>query len=307
MQFAITGSSGLIGSALVRACADAGIGVTRVVRRPANAPHEIEWHPDRGEIDAAGFAGIDVIVNLAGENIFQRWTASAKRAIRDSRVRGTALLARSLASLASVDQRPRVLVSGSAIGIYGSRGDEILDEASTLGSDDDFLASVCEEWEEAARPAADAGVRVVTMRTGIVLSQDGGALAKMLLPFRLGIGGSMGGGRQWMSWIALADVVAAILFFAHAEALSGPVNLVAPNPVNNDEFTHTLAHVLGRPAILPVPRFALTALLGEMARDTVLASQRVRPRRLLEQGFEFQYPTLESALRAELAGTRKTA
>jgi len=298
MRVAITGSSGLIGSALVRACGAAGIDVKRVVRRPAANAGEISWRHDRGEIDEAAFSDIDVVVNLAGENIAQRWTASARQAIRDSRVRSTELLCRAIAALAD---RPPTLLSGSAIGVYGNRGDEILDEASPLGGNEDFLASVCTAWEAATRPAADAGVRVVTLRTGIVLSRRGGALAKMLLPFRLGVGGKIGSGRQWMSWIALADVVGAILALARADAVSGPVNLVAPNPVNNAELSRVLAHVLERPSIVRVPRFALRLLLGEMARDTVLASQRVRPRRLLETGFDFQFPTLESALRAELA------
>jgi uncharacterized protein (TIGR01777 family) len=201
--------------------------------------------------------------------------------------------------------KPRVMLSGSAVGIYGTRGDEILDESSDLGND--FLASVCKDWEAATAPASDAGIRVVHLRTGLVLSREGGVLKKMLLPFRLGVGGRLGDGNQWMSWIALSDVVAALAFLLRAEFVSGPVNLVAPNPVMNAEFTRTLAHVLGRPALISVPKFALTLLLGQMAEDTVLASQRVRSRRLLENGFKFKQPALEGALRDAGLGHGTTA
>jgi len=295
---AITGSSGVIGSGLSHALAERGSVVKRVVRREARGPDEISWHPDRSEIDANGLAGVDAIVNLAGENLFQRWTDSAKERIRESRVSGTSALARAIASM-SDDARPRVLLSGSAVGIYGDRGDESLDEGSSLG--DDFLAVVCKEWEAATRPAADAGVRVIALRTGIVLAREGGALSKFLLPFRLGLGGRLGSGQQWMSWIGIRDMIGAIVWLLSDARTAGPVNLVSPNPVNNAEFAHTLARVLRRPAVLPVPHLALELLLGELADAAILASQRVRPARLLQGGFEFAHPTLEAALRAEVA------
>ena len=295
MVIAISGSSGLIGSALVRALEDHGSDVRRIVRRAARSEHEISWDPARGTIDRARLEGVDAVINLAGENLAQRWTSDARRRIHKSRVGGTALIARALAGLA---RRPRVLLSGSAIGIYGSRGDEALDETSTLGHD--FLAGVCREWEAASAPAADAGVRVVSLRTGLVVSRDGGVLRQLLLPFRLGVGGRAGSGRQWMSWIAPGDYTRIIALLLGRESISGAVNLVAPNPVTNDEFARTLARVLGRPSLIPVPTLALKAMFGEMAEGTILASQRVVPRRLLDAGFEFSCPTLEAALRAEL-------
>jgi hypothetical protein len=293
---AISGSSGLIGSALVRALESRGHEIRPLVRRDTRTALETSWDPDRGTIDRARLDGVDAVIHLAGENIAQRWTGDVKRRIRESRTRATSLLSQTLASLSA---KPRVLLSGSAVGIYGDRGNETLDEASTLG--DDFLASVCRDWEAATAPALDAGIRVVHLRTGLVLSRDGGALAKLLPVFRLGAGGKLGDGEQWMSWIALADYVEAIGFLLRTEGASGPFNLVAPNPVTNHEFTHALGHVLGRPEIFTVPRFALKIAMGEMAEATVLASQRVRPRKLLEAGFAFTFPTLESALRRELA------
>lgn len=292
---AISGSSGLIGSAIAHRVQRTGGEVRRLVRRAARAPGEISWDPTRGVIDADALEGVDALINLAGENLAQRWTDDVKRRIRDSRVESTKLLSRTVATLAG---KPRVFLSGSAIGIYGSRGDEILDESSTLG--DDFLASVCKDWEAAAEPATDAGIRLVHLRTGIVLSRDGGALPKMLLPFKLGVGGKFGSGRQWMSWIALSDYVDAIAFLLTNGGIHGPVNMVAINPVTNDEFAHTIARVIGRPAMFSVPGFAMKLVLGEMAEDTVLASQRVAPRRLVDAGFTFTYPTLESALRFEI-------
>ena len=295
MVVAIAGSSGLIGAALAHRIERNGGEVRRLVRRAARSPSEVVWDPARGTIDADALEGVDAVINLAGENLAQRWTDGIKRRIRDSRVQGTTLIAKTLASLAG---KPRVFLSGSAIGIYGNRGDEVLDESSALGSD--FLASVCQEWEAAAEPAVDAGIRVVNLRTGIVLSREGGALPKMLLPFKFGVGGKIGSGRQWMSWIALADYVDAIAFLLTNESMRGPVNLVSVNPVTNDEFAHTIARVLGRPAVFAVPSFALKLVMGEMAEDTVLASQRVAPRRLVDGGFEFVFPTLESALRTEI-------
>lgn len=277
---AITGSSGLIGSALVRAIEAQGDRVRRL---------------RRGELPQGALDGVDAVVNLAGENIFQRWTAAARQRIRESRVRTTGPLAEMIASM---PVKPRVLLSASAVGIYGNRGDEVLDEASPLG--DDFLASVCKEWEAATRTARDAGVRVVHLRTGIVLAKEGGALAKMLLPFRFGVGGPLGNGAQWMSWIAREDHVAAMLFLIDAHTASGPVNLVAPEPERNSEFSKTLGRVMHRPSVIRVPKFALKLALGEMAEQTALASQRVTPRRLTELGYEFRHPNLESALRAVL-------
>jgi uncharacterized protein len=235
------------------------------------------------------------VIHLAGENLAQRWTSEARRRIRESRVGGTSALAR---ALASVEPKPRVFLSGSAIGIYGNRGDEVLDERSSTGTD--FLADVCTAWEAATKPASDAGIRVVLLRSGLVLSRDGGALAKMLTPFRLGLGGPLGSGRQWMSWISIDDYPRVVSRLIAKENISGAVNVVAPNPVTNREFARTLARVLGRPSLIPVPKFALELAFGEMADDTVLASQRVVPRRLLEAGFEFQHSTVESALRAEV-------
>jgi uncharacterized protein len=295
MTIAISGSSGLIGSALAREVLGRGHTIKRLVRRATRSADEVAWDPTRGTIDAAALDGIDAVVNLAGEPVAQRWSGGAKARIRASRVSATSLLA---AAIAQLDRKPRVLVSGSAIGVYGDRGDEVLDESSAPGTD--FLALVCREWEAATAAASDSGVRVAHLRTGIVLARTGGALAKMLPPFRLGMGGRMGSGRQWMSWIALSDTVAAIVHVIGADSVSGPVNIAAPAPVTNADFTRTLARVLRRPAIVPVPRLALHALFGEMAEGAVLASQRVAPAVLMASGFTFQYPTLGQALRHEL-------
>ncbi|HVX39241.1 MAG TPA: TIGR01777 family oxidoreductase, partial [Gemmatimonadaceae bacterium] len=292
---AITGASGFIGSALVRALERDGHVVRRLVRRSPRAQNEAAWDPARGTIDAVAIEGADAVINLAGEPLDQRWTAAARRRIRSSRIDGTALLAR---TIAAARVRPSVFLSGSAIGIYGSRGDTILDESSTLGSD--FAAEVCKEWEAATEPAALAGVRVAHLRTGLVLARHGGALAKMLPVFRAGFGGRLGSGRQWLSWISLPDIVAAIQMLLAAPDMSGAVNLVAPNPVTNAEFTRVLGRVLRRPTLARVPKLALEALFGEMADGTILASQRVRPRCLLDAGFEFSLSTLESALRETL-------
>jgi hypothetical protein len=266
-----------------------------LVRRPASRPDEVSWHPARGEIDPRAMDGADAVVNLTGENLSQRWTTDARCRIRDSRIQATTLLA---SSIAGSNPRPRVFVSASAMGIYGTHRDDPIDESASLG--DDFLASVCKEWEAATAPAADSGVRVAFSRTGLVLARDGGVLAKVLLPFRLGLGGTLGAGRQWMSWIALTDVARALRFMIENESLDGPVNVVAPNPVTNAEFTDTLGRVLGRPTFTIVPAFALKLALGQMAEDTALASQRVIPRRLSEAGFRFEFPGLEEALRKEI-------
>ena len=270
--------------------------VRRLVRgaRP-DAPDDIAWDPMRGVLAPHDLEGAEAVIHLAGEPLAHRWTNARKRAIRESRVRGTELIARTIAAL---DRKPRVLLSGSAVGYYGNRGDEVLDEESASGTD--FLARVAREWEAATVPAADAGVRVVLLRTGIVLNPKGGALARLLPPFRLGVGGPIGSGRQWMSWISLDDHLRAMEHaLSHAE-LNGPANLVAPHPVTNAEFATTLGRVLARPAIVPVPSFALELVYGEMARATILAGQHALPKALLRAGFEFAHPTLEQALRFEL-------
>ena len=294
---AITGASGLIGRALLARLRLNGTPVRRLVRTPdPDSPDDIVWEPMRGVLEPRDLEGVETVVHLAGEPIAQRWTGARREAIRESRVRGTELLARALVAL---DRKPRVLLSGSAVGYYGDRGDEAVDEESPPGTD--FLAGVAREWEQATGAAKDAGIRVVLLRTGIVLSPHGGALERSLPLFRLGVGGPIGSGRQWLSWIALEDHLRAMEHAIATTGLHGPVNLVAPNPVTNAEFAATLGRVLGRPALVPVPSFALELLYGEMARATVLAGQRVLPNTLLRNGFHFAHPTLEEALRFELA------
>ncbi|HEX2187333.1 MAG TPA: TIGR01777 family oxidoreductase [Longimicrobiaceae bacterium] len=294
---AVTGSTGLIGTALVSALRADGHRVLRLVRsRPAPGSDEVYWRPSAGEVDAAALEGVDAVVHLAGENVGQPpWTGERKRRILDSRVQGTGLIARTLAGLAA---KPRVLVSASGVNYYGNRGDELLDESSSHGSG--FLAEVTGAWEAAADPARAAGIRVVHPRMGVVLGGEGGALEKMSLPFKLGVGGKLGSGRQWMSWVALADVVAAIRFAIGAEGLAGPVNLTSPVPVTNEEFTRVLGRVLGRPTFFTAPGFALKLVLGEMADETLLVSLRAVPKKLQEAGFVFRYPDLEGALRLAL-------
>jgi len=296
---AISGATGLIGSALAARLRARSVRVRRLVRTAhPQSPDDIVWDPMRGVLSPNDLEGADAVVHLAGEPLAHRWTDARKRAIRESRVRGTELVARTIAAL---DRRPRVLLSGSAIGIYGDRGDEPVDEESALGSD--FLAGVTREWETASVAADDAGVRVVLLRSGIVLSPKGGALERLLLPFRLGVGGPIGNGRQWMSWIALDDHVRAMEHALVTTGMHGPVNLVSPNPVTNAEFAATLGRVLSRPALVPAPAFALELVYGEMARATILAGQRVLPKVLLRTGFQFAHPTLEQALRYELASS----
>jgi uncharacterized protein (TIGR01777 family) len=298
-RVAITGASGLLGSALAARLQSEGVTVHRIRRARQVAKPDIAWAPGSAELDRAALDGVDAIVNLAGEPIAQRWTADRKARIRSSRITITSLLATAITQLA---HPPRVFLSGSAIGIYGSRGDEELDESSAPGAD--FLAETAIGWEGAAQPARRASTRVVLLRTGVVLSSSGGALAKMLMPFKLGIGGRVGSGAQWMSWIAREDWVDAANFVLDDASIEGAVNLVAPQPVSNAEFTKTLARVLGRPTLGIVPAMAVDLVFGEMGRATLLASQRVRPRRLLQAGFEFAHPTLEQALRAELGAER---
>jgi uncharacterized protein (TIGR01777 family) len=294
---AITGASGLIGRALLARLRLNGKRVRRLVRSPdPESSDDIVWDPMRGTLDPRQLEGAEAIVHLAGEPIAQRWTSARRDAIRESRVRGTELLARTIAAL---ERKPNVLLSGSAVGYYGDTGDEAVDEERAPGTD--FLAGVARAWETATDAATGAGVRVVLLRTGIVLSPHGGALERLLPPFRLGVGGPIGTGRQWMSWIALEDHLGATEHAIATDGLHGPVNLVAPNPVTNAEFAATLGRVLDRPAIVPVPAFALELLYGEMARATILAGQRVLPRKLLRSGFHFAHPTLEEALHYELA------
>ncbi len=294
MKILVTGSTGLIGSTLVPALTSKGHGVIRLVRStPKSGAAEVRWNPEQNYIDTAGLEGLDAVVHLAGENIAEgRWTDERKRRIRDSRVNGTRLLSEALAGLAAP---PKAVLSASAIGYYGDRGEEILREDSAPGTD--FLAGVCREWEAAARPAAQKGMRVVNLRFGVVLSKDGGALAKMLPPFQLGAGGKFGSGKQYMSWVALDDVVGVVDYALNNESLSGPVNVVAPHPVTNLEFTKTLGQVLSRPTLFPVPAFAARLVFGEMADALLLGSARVEPARLKVSGYTFQYPELKSALR----------
>ena len=298
MKILLTGSSGLLGSALTPSLRASGHTVTRLVRpgtRPG--PGQIVWDPAAGRLDPASIDGFDAVVHLAGENIAgARWTEERKRLLRDSRVRSTRLLAETLGKLS---RAPLVLLSASAIGYYGDRGDEVLTEASAPGSG--FLADVCRAWEDAAKPASDAGIRVVNLRFSVVLSAAGGALAKMLPPFKAGLGGPVGSGRQHMSWIALNDVVGAIQHALLTGSLAGPVNVVAPEPATNREFARTLGRVLRRPAFLPLPLFAVRFLFGEMGNDLLLASARVAPSRLEDSGYRFLYPELEGALRHVLA------
>jgi uncharacterized protein (TIGR01777 family) len=246
-------------------------------------------------LDASRLDGLDAVVHLAGESIAGRWTASKRRAIRDSRVKGTAMLAEVVSLL---PKGPSVFVSASAVGFYGSRGDESLDESSAPGAG--FLPDTCREWEEAAAPARSKGLRTVHLRTGIVLTPEGGALGRMLLPFRMGLGGVVGTGDQWMSWISLTDEVAAIRHVLQTPSLAGPVNLTAPDPVTNRDFTRTLGRVLRRPTVFPLPGFVVKAVFGEMGERLLLEGQRVLPRRLRESGFRFAHPDLETALRSEL-------
>ena len=292
MKVLISGASGLIGTALTAALRGEGDTVVRLVRSEPG-PDSEAWDPEAGTLDEHAFHGVDAVVHLAGANIAAgRWNAARKAQILESRVRGTRLLAGAMAALA---RKPATFLSASAIGFYGDRGDQLLDETSSRGQG--FLADVCAQWEDAAAPAAAAGIRLVTLRTGIVLSRSGGALQKMLPPFRVGVGGPVGNGKQFMSWIAIADVVGAVIHLLHTNAVSGPVNLVAPAAVTNREFARTLGKVLRRPAVVSVPARALRIALGEMADEMLLASARVRPARLTESGYRYRYPELEAALR----------
>ena len=293
MKVAITGASGLVGSSLVPFLTTGGHEVVRLVRRTPRAKDEARWDPDAGEVEAAGLEGVDAVVHLAGENIAGgRWTESRKSLLRSSRVGPTRLLA---ATLAGIERKPKVLISASAVGYYGNRGDAWVSEKDSPA--DDFLGRLTVEWETAADPAREAGIRVVHPRIGVVLSPTGGALGKMLLPFRAGLGGVVGPGTQYMSWIALDDLLGVVHHLLNRVDIEGPVNAVAPEPVTNAMLTKTLGRVLGRPTLVPVPAFALRLALGEMADAALLSSTRVRPERLQASGYRFLFPDLDGALR----------
>jgi uncharacterized protein (TIGR01777 family) len=285
----VSGVSGPIGAALLPALEGQGYQITRLVRGAKSGANLIAWNPEQ-PLRPQSVTGFDAVVHLAGESVVGRWTQSKKRRIRDSRVQGTRHLAD---ALAEASRRPRVLITASAIGYYGDRGDEVLTENSAAGRG--FLPDVCCAWEAAALPAEEAGIRTVQIRIGLVLSPVGGALQKMLTPFRLGVGGNMGNGRQWWSWIDVRDLVGAILHILN-NTLRGPVNLVAPTPVRNAEFTSILASVLHRPAIFPMPAFAARLAFGQMADELLLSSQKVEPAKLLAGGFTFQHGDLKDAL-----------
>lgn len=293
MKIAITGASGLVGTALSSFLTTGGHAVVRLVRRAPQATDEVLWAPDAGTVDGAALEGVDAVVHLAGESIAEgRWTAARKERLRATRIGPTRLLAETLAGL---KRKPRVMLSASAIGYYGDRGDAWVNERDPPAAD--FLGRLAAEWEAAAEPAARAGIRVVNLRTGIVLSPAGGALGKMLLPFKAGLGGALGPGTQYMSWVAIDDLLGIIHHALDREDLEGPLNAVAPSPVTNAEFTKTLGRVLGRPAIAPIPAFGLRLAFGEMAEATLLASTRVRPERLEATRYRFRFPDLESSLR----------
>lgn len=292
MQVLVSGAGGLIGSKLVPELKGQGHEVSALTRSPESET-DIGWSPMDGEIDATRLEGFEGVVHLAGESIAEgRWNPEKKRRIMDSRARGTRLLAETLASL---QEKPQVMVSASAVGYYGSRGNELLREDS--GPGDDFLARVCVAWEEAADPAREAGIRVAHPRIGVVLSPEGGALGTTLPIFKLGGGGKIGSGGQYWSWVAIDDVVGAIVHALENDAVEGPFNVGSPNPLTNGEYTKTLGHVLGRPTLVPLPAPAARVALGEVADALLLASQRMEPAELKESGYEFRYPELEGALR----------
>jgi uncharacterized protein len=300
MRIAVSGSTGLIGSALVPALTSQGHEVVRLVRRrPAPGERAVGWDPERGTIDRAGLEASDVVIHLAGENVFGRWTPAKQQRIRDSRVQGTRLVSDAIAGLT---RAPKLLLAASAIGYYGDRGEEAVTEQSAPG--DDFLARLAREWEAATASATRAGIRVANMRFGVVLTPAGGALATMLPPFRLGLGGPVGSGKQYLSWIALDDAINAIVHVLSTTTLAGPVNITAPNPVTNRDFAKTLGKVLSRPAVIPVPAFALRVAFGTEGAAMLQSGQRVLPARLLASGFRFGFEAVEPALRYLLAAPR---
>lgn len=293
MKVLITGASGLIGQELQKSFAEKGYEMLLASRKERTDDQHIQWSTEDGFAEPEKLEGIDAVIHLAGENVSGlRWTDEKKKAIRDSRVLGTRNVVDAISKL---KQKPKVFVAASAIGFYGERGDEEVTESSAIG--DNFLASVSREWEAESRRAEDAGIRTVLLRTGIVLSKDGGALGTMLTPFKLGVGGVVGSGKQWMSWISMDDEIAVINFAIENENLRGAVNAVSPNPVTNQEFTKTLGEVLYRPTFLPLPEFAVSMVFGEMGDALLLASTKVLPKRLEEAGFEFKYPELKAAIK----------
>ena len=293
----VSGSSGLVGSALIPSLKGVGARIVRLARpgkaQGSSNEERIPWDPAQ-PISPDSVSGFDAVIHLAGESIVGRWTASKKVRLRESRIPTTAYLAR---ALAQAKRKPQIFISASAIGYYGNRGDEVLTEESSHGTG--FTADLAREWELASLPAAGAGIRTVQMRIGVVMATAGGALPKMLPAFKMGVGGKLGDGGQWMSWIDLQDVVGAIQHILRSDLLHGPVNLVAPRPVTNAEFSKTLANVLSRPAIFPVPAFAARLAFGEMADELLLASQRVEPTRLISSGYPFRFPTLRQSLESQ--------
>jgi uncharacterized protein (TIGR01777 family) len=297
MKILVSGSHGLVGKALTTSLANSGHEIVSLVRQSAN-DSEIEWHPNQGKINRQQLEGFDVVVHLAGESIASgRWTEEKKKKIRESRVKGTELLSSALARLS---QPPSTLINASAIGFYGNRGDELLTEKSAPG--EGFLPEVCMEWEKATGQAEAKGIKTIHTRFGIILDEKGGALERMLTPFRMGVGGKVGNGKQWMSWIALDDVISALRFLIDQPGSEGPVNFTAPNPVTNADFTEALGNVLSRPTLFSVPAFAARLAFGEMADELLLSSAKVEPERLKESGYQFKHPELSSALKAILSG-----
>jgi uncharacterized protein len=290
----VSGVSGPIGAALLPSLRTNGCSVVRLVRGPAKSEEQISWDPAE-PLDPQAVSGFDAVIHLAGESVFGRWTAAKKSKIRDSRVVGTFNLS---SALALAEDKPSVFVCGSAIGYYGNRGDEVLREESAPGTG--FLAEVCQDWEEATTPAVRAGIRTAHIRTGIVLSPKGGALGAMLTPFKLGLGGRTGSGRQWLSWIDVRDMVGAIHHIMKNDLIQGPVNMVAPKPVRNAEFAKTLASVLSRPAIFPLPAFAVKLAFGEMGEECLLSGQKVEASKLIASGYPFRYRELRASLEAIL-------
>jgi len=293
MRILITGASGLVGKELQKSFAEKGYEMLLASRSEPKDDKHIQWTIEEGFSEPEKLEGIDVVVHLAGENVSGgiRWTDEKKKAIRDSRVLGTRNIVDAISKL---KKKPHTFIASSAIGFYGERGDEEVTESSAAG--DNFLAGVCKEWEAESRRAEDAGIRTVLLRTGIVLSKDGGALATMLTPFKLGVGGVVGSGKQWMSWISLDDEIAVINFAIENENIRGAVNAVSPNPATNEEFTKTLGEVLYRPTFIPLPEFAVSMIFGEMGDALLLASTKVMPKRLEDAGFEFKHPNLKEAV-----------
>jgi len=298
MKILITGASGLVGTELQKSFAEKGYEMLLASRSEPKDDKHIQWSIEEGFAEPEKLEGIDVVVHLAGENVSGglRWSDEKKKAIRDSRVLGTRNVVDAISKL---KEKPKVFVASSAIGFYGERGDEEVTESSAAG--DNFLADVSKSWEAESRRAEDAGIRTVLLRTGIVLSKDGGALGTMLTPFKLGVGGVVGSGKQWMSWISMEDEIAIINFVIENENIRGAVNAVSPNPVTNQEFTKTLGDVLYRPTFLPLPEFAVSMVFGEMGDALLLASTKVIPKRLTDAGFEFKYPDLKPAIENAVA------